>query len=228
MDALMNRYLERVVKFLNTYEDEEAVKTWKEKFGEDVVSVTDIAAECLRVSYFNKKYGQRLSLEKTNVLFLGKALHQLPLLDKRELVLGWNGIVGVIDDYGELEMNGRKYYVLIDKKFGEYNLSRKTKANEHHIRQVLYYSVLLRENGFPVDKIFIMYVNPHERNGMPVFIEVKQPLYEAIKSEMLERRKILVRALRDGVPPPRNIGWMCRYCEWVQECFGDGHGRDNE
>ena len=63
------------------------------------------------------------------------------------------------------------------------------------------------------------YLGPAEVVAYPV--DVSQPI-EEIEREMLERGRKLREALKAGILPPREMGWMCmNYCQYFGFCFSD-------
>jgi len=177
----------------------------KERSG---VYVTDICYDCLRFAYYLNKYGEYKSRKDVITLFIGKAVHTIPVFKVNELRLEWNGIVGRIDDYDP----ERK--ILLEKK-----TCRKIpeKPLEHHVKQVEYYKVLMEENGYKVERCFIAYLDIYN-SKLEVF-EVRSRASEIVKKEMLEKKEKLLRALLLSKPPERKVSWLCDYCPFFNICM---------
>jgi CRISPR/Cas system-associated exonuclease Cas4 (RecB family) len=138
-------------------------------------------------------------------------------LKKHEFEVEWRGIRGHIDEYDD------ELGYLIEKKTVK-ELPRT--PYEAHVKQVLYYMVLLRENGYKVNKAEILYI---ARDGVenfvvdlaPYYVETKGSLseYDKLRLEMLDKAERLKKFLKDKVLPPREIGWFCDYCDYRNYCF---------
>jgi CRISPR/Cas system-associated exonuclease Cas4 (RecB family) len=152
------------------------------------------------------------------ILWNGVIKHEASkLLKMHEFELEWRGIRGQIDEY--------------DDELG-YIIEKKTTKDipktpyEHHVKQVLYYMVLLRENGYKVNKAEILYI---ARDGVesfdidltPYFADTKGGLseYDKLRLEMLDKADKLRKFIKDKVLPPREIGWVCDYCDYRNYCF---------
>ena len=170
-----------------------------------VFYVTEICYDCLRYAYYNITEGRRYGMKDLITTFVGKAVHLIPILEKNELEVSYKCVRGRVDDYE----NG----ILLEKK-----TCRKIpdKPLEHHIRQVEYYKVLLEESGYPVDKIFIAYLDV-ANNKLEVF-EVKPRNTEEIKREIDEKIGELMKAVALGKPPERKFSWLCSYCPFFDKC----------
>jgi len=161
-----------------------------------VIYVTEICYDCLRYAYYSITEGRSYGMRDLITTFIGKAVHQIPILDKNELEVSYKHLKGRVDDYE----NG----ILLE---------------EHHIKQVDYYKVLLEENGYPVDEIFIAYINV-ANSKLEVF-EVRSRSSEVIKKEIDEKTQELMKALALSKPPERKFGWLCNYCPFFERCIRD-------
>lgn len=122
----------------------------------------------------------------------------------------WEGIGGEPDDYGLL--NGK--YAVLEKKTVTYKVNS---PSTHHINQVRYYVVLLRENGYTVDEAYLMYINISAVETYTYLVKIDD--YDSIKSEMLTKKTVLLDYINRGELPPRKPGWNCDYCNFALLCF---------
>ena len=174
-----------------------------------VFYVTEICYDCLRYAYYSVKEGRKYGMKDLITTFIGKAIHLIPILEKNELEVSYKCVRGRVDDYE----NG----ILLEKK-----TVRKIpdKPLEHHVKQVEYYKFLLEHNGFPVNKIFIAYLDV-ANSKLEVF-EVKPRSSEEIKREIDEKIVKLMKAITLGKLPERKFGWLCNYCPFFERCIKDG------
>ena len=173
-----------------------------------VFYVTEICYDCLRYAYYSITEGRSYGMRDLITTFIGKAVHQIQILDKNELEVSYKHLKGRVDDYE----NG----ILLEKKSCRRIPDRPL---EHHIKQVEYYKVLLEESGYPVNKIFIAYINV-ANSKLEVF-EVKSRSSEVIKKEIDEKTQELMKALALSKPPERKFGWLCNYCPFFERCIRD-------
>jgi len=176
------------------------------------ISVTNIIS-CLRRGYYAAIIPEEI-IEMGGKIrtWIGKKIHETPLCPKSEVELSYGGVHGRIDEYDP----GRR--MLIEKKSVR---STPKKPYDHHVKQVQYYRVLLERNNMPVEKAAILYINVADAEAVAYPIDISQPL-EEIEKEMLERGRKLREALKAGVLPPREMGWMCmNYCIYFGFCFSD-------
>lgn len=173
------------------------------------IHVSDLVYDCLRRSYLRKMIPLP-TMDYRSILrvWIGRQIHLFPFLEKHELSLEWNGIVGRVDDYED--------GFLVDKKTTR---SIPSRVRSHHKLQLDYYRVLASENGYPVVLAAVLYINV----GSDVEIDVKVVKFkrsvEVTKNEMLEKKKRFQVSLDSGELPPRRIGWICKYCDWCNLCF---------
>jgi CRISPR/Cas system-associated exonuclease Cas4 (RecB family) len=181
---------------------------------EKEIHVTDITSDCLREVVLSKVIFKLPRLSKLLYFWWGVMVHQNSFFGgEKEFTLEWRGINARIDEYDK----GKGY--LLEKKTIE-KLPRE--AYEHHIRQVLYYYVILVENGYEVNKAEIVYF---ARDGCESFeldlkpYKTNEKYYNDLKLEMLNKRDILLKHLQDRTLPDRVFGWWCDYCSYKEECF---------
>jgi len=173
------------------------------------IHVSDLIYSCLRRAYYYNLYGTPLRIDPTLTLIQGIKLHEIPMSDFHEVELSWEGIVGTIDEI----VDG----IIVDKKY----VSRIPKSPyEHHATQVNYYRVLAVENGIEVKGLVVLYIDVGSGDVRPYQVNMWE--YETTKWEMLKKRDILRMAYETGIPPPRKVGWLCRYCDFCGRCFVEG------
>lgn len=175
------------------------------------IHVTSLVHDCLRRSYYQQKFGSFFSLKTMITFWIGKQLHRTKILNKNEFKLEWEGVVGSIDDFED--------GVLIEKK-----TCTTTYRNplDHHKRQVEYYSVLLRKNGFKFKEGRLIYINLVDKEVVEFPVSVRG--LSTIADEMLEKKKVLEGALKSKKPPARSMSWLCNYCSFANICFGVDRG----
>ena len=174
------------------------------------IEVTEITSECLRRSYYNRKFGQVYESDSALRMFIGKAFHEVPIYGQHELKLEWEGITGVIDEYDP------QTGVLLEKKTTRGGLPKQ--PHSHHVRQVEAYAVLLTKNGYPFTDAYIVYFDVGEGSLRVFPVEFTRPI-DLIALELEERKRVYEKALREETPPPREPGWICDYCPWVRQCY---------
>jgi len=204
-----------------------------EDFGAELhVSVNDIANTCLRQSFYRRLHPE---LEKRNRCDikrhgLGKLYHGVNVLSRvSELRLTWRRIVGVIDEYGAVYVpeEDRVYYVLLEKKFGNYPPD-KSEPNIEHVRQVLYYYALMRLYGYRIDRLVILYDNPSRYDYEPKVFLVRPEPVKRLLEEMEIRADIIISALEGKTYlPDKEENWRCEKCAYRELCRrglrGDGY-----
>lgn len=174
------------------------------------IHVSSLSYDCLRKAYYLQVFNNGFNDMKTLMTFwIGNQIHKSPILKEHEVALDYQGIIGSADEYED--------GVLIEKK--TCRQIPKT-AYGHHKKQAEYYKFLLEKSGKPVKEIYILYidVNNSDFKVFSVF-----PRCEAsIETELMNKKKILEKALAEGKPPERNFGWLCKYCNFNSICFKRG------
>ena len=174
------------------------------------IHVSNLVYDCIRRGYYEVLYGESFNTLDTLITFwLGHAVHKMPILKYHELGMDWEGIHGTCDEYED--------GVLLDKKSTTSDRIP-TEANDHHIKQVEYYKVMLEAKGMPVTEAHILYIQlpkPHHIR------DIKVPLRQSenIRKELLQKKKVLQIALEKKIPPPRVPGWICSYCNFASICW---------
>ena len=174
------------------------------------IHVSNLVYDCMRRAYYEMTFGASFNSLDTLVTFwLGHAVHSMPILKHHELPLEWNGIHGTCDEYED--------GVLLDKK-STTSERIPNEANDHHVRQVEYYKVMLEAMGMPVTEAHILYIQlpkPHSIRD----IKVQLRSSDMVAKEMLQKKKLLQSSLEKNIPPPRVQGWLCNYCSFASVCW---------
>ena len=173
------------------------------------VSVTALVYDCMRRGYYQKTEPETMSVDGALRVGTGKKLHEIPFnADKsgHEILLKWEGITGIVDEYHD--------GVIVDKK-----TTRDIPKNPYgnHIKQIEYYKVLLEENGHPVVGGAVLYEDVDHAQIRAFSVKLRGS--KEIKGEMLAKRDILAPALKNRALPPRSVSWLCKYCNFSKKCF---------
>jgi len=166
---------------------------------------------CLRKAYFDLTEEVPISLEKLWIFSRGHAIH----------------------DYVQKDLPNEDVELFLEKEFGTFNVigfadavhdgtlyelkttaSIPDKPKEAHIMQSQsYYSLLSPEKQKEIKDIIIIYFSLHK---------IKH--FEIPKRNMLSyleaRGTILAEALKHGIPPNKEVSWLCDYCEYKEFCDG--------
>jgi len=143
-------------------------------------------------------------------VWIGKKLHETSIYPKSEIELSYRGIHGRVDEYDPSSKR------IIDKK-----TTRKIprEPHDHHVKQLLFYKVLMEHNGYPVEKATVLYIDVNSTDVAAYPVELSNFDMKAVEEEMLEKAEKLKRALRSGILPPRKMSWLCGYCVYFSWCF---------
>jgi CRISPR/Cas system-associated exonuclease Cas4 (RecB family) len=195
---------ERITSAIVGYLEEHPIK-----LGMDKVQVTEIASECLRRSYYMRVIGQMYDSDSALRMFVGKAFHAVPILPEHEVIVEWNNIVGMIDEY-DAQMG-----ILLEKKTHRGAVS---KPYPYHVRQVEYYVTIMERVGKQVLFPYLAYFDV-TTGAVSVFKVELTRATDLVAIEMQDRAKTLLEALQKKTPPPREVGWMCSYCPYLRNCY---------
>lgn len=174
---------------------------------EGEIHVSSICYPCIRKSYYSLKHGQDFFNMKTLLTFwIGRQLHETPILSENEIPLNFHGIIGSADEYESGLLLEKKTCTQIPR----YPLS-------HHIRQAEYYSVMLKHQNKPVKKACILYIDIANKELKAFRIKMRDE--DRVEKEMLKKKQLLEQSLESNNPPPRSIGWLCSWCNFSSLCF---------
>lgn len=170
------------------------------------VHVSSLCYVCMRQSFYSMKHGSFFNLKTLLTFWIGRKLHETPILSENEISLNWHGIIGACDDYEDGLLVEKKTCTQIPR----YPMS-------HHVRQAEYYSVMLKHHNKPVKKACIIYIDIANKE-LKVYKAKLRP-DDIIEKEMLHKKQLLDKAVESGKPPERKIGWQCQFCVWASLCF---------
>jgi CRISPR/Cas system-associated exonuclease Cas4 (RecB family) len=187
----------------------EAMKRDSKDNDDEEIHVSSLCYDCMRKVYYQMTRKEQYFDLKTMITFwMGRAIHNTPILKESEIPLKWKGIVGTCDEYED--------GVLLEKKTCT---KIPMNPNQHHVKQTEYYAFMLNESKRPVTQAFVAYIDLANREIQP--FEVRLRDMEDIKVEMLRKKEQIEFAMRNKVLPERSIGWLCSYCNFSQLCFGN-------
>ncbi|MHC1635537.1 MAG: PD-(D/E)XK nuclease family protein [Candidatus Methanospirareceae archaeon] len=193
------------------------------------IHVIDIASDCFRKVYFEKKMTLLEDIPSVLMLWEGVALHENSrLLSNHEMQIEYKGVKGKIDEYDE------ERGIIIDKKFVTFIPSSQrdlVKYYQHYVRQLAYYAVMLVGNGYPFERAFLLFVKRgykkgEEKSEVPLrcFDVTEFINLEEAKREFEERLEELKEILSKDVPPQipedfRIFQYPCSYCKYQTICW---------
>lgn len=184
------------------------------------IHISDLVYPCPRSVVLSKHYGVE-SYEDIDKDFLkktwaGKKLHETGFGDITEYGFKYK----FCDDdetwcyiYGSADEVFVKDGIVLDKKF--YAFTPK-KPYEHHLYQVGFYIVILRELGLDVSKGAVMYINRYDLYVKVYLFEIED--IGELKKLMLERANVIKESMVNGKIPDGVVSWACRYCKFKYEC----------
>ena len=175
------------------------------------ISVTALVYDCLRRAYYNAVVPEEIIDPAGKIrVWVGKKLHETPIFPVHELELEWHGIHGRIDEYDP------ERRLLMDKKTTRHIPKE---PYEHHVKQLLFYKVLMEHSGYPVEKAVVLYIDVNSTDVAAYPVDLQNYDMKAVEEEMLEKAEKLRRALKSGILPPRKMSWLCGYCVYFGWCF---------
>jgi len=169
--------------------------------------VSDLSRDCLRASWYRLRLGDFQTPHTIMNFWRGRKLHETRILQHHELEvtckLQNKEVHATIDEYE----NG----LLLDKKTCT---ETPKEVPPETVRQLEYYTFVLRWNNFEVNQIQVLYLDILKNRTQLFTITPRDT--EQIESEMLTRKQML-----DGTePPPRNMhDPYCPYCPYGVQCF---------
>lgn len=190
------------------------VNALEDEYFKTGIHITDITRDCLRPAYYRTIYGgiQFYGLWTTYLLWKGKMLHLTNVLPQGEIKVEWSGVKGRIDDYDP------KTGVIVEKKI----IGRiPTEPLPHHIKQIQFQAVLMRENGNEVNRGFILYISPDNKKAAVFEVPVTVADLVDAKAEISEKAEVLKKAFADSTIPPRKTTWECAYCPYFTPCLAE-------
>jgi len=189
----------------------EAMRKDSKDNNDEKIHVSSLCYDCMRKVYYQMTRKEQYFDLKTMITFwMGRSIHNMPILKESEIPLSWKGIVGTADEYDPEEG------ILLEKKTCT---KIPLNPNQHHVKQTEYYAFMLNESKKPVKQAFVVYIDLANREIQP--FEVKLRHMEDIRVEMLSKKEQIEFAMRNSVPPERSIGWLCNYCVFANICFAN-------
>jgi len=185
-----------------------------EKRERSEIHVSDLLFDCLRSCYYyktdNNPYLPGVTMDSIIRMVIGKKVHEIPIPGSvAEKKVEWNGIVGHIDN---LFLNEG---ILMDKK-----TTRKIPnyPYDHHIKQLEYYMLLAKKNGYSVNFLVMLYIDVDSADVRAFIVNPRRE--EEIEKEMRRKADVLKKALSEKKIPDRMVSWKCtRYCGYCVRCF---------
>src|SRR3989344_5429082 len=184
------------------------VRTPKAKPAYGVGGLVD---ECLRKVYYRLTEEEILDLDKLWTFSRGHAIHEFitrTLEDKKEKEIFVKkefpsfDVIGFIDAMYEDTLYEFKTTTSIP-----------TEPQSHHVLQAQgYFSMISPEQQAKINKIKVIYLSLQKIKVFDVPKRDIMPLLEG-------KAAILTNALAKKVPPKREVGWICKYCEAYDFCF---------
>ena len=178
----------------------------------DYIHVTHLVYDCLRRAWFSHYYGSEPYEYNTLVrMWIGRAIHKIPILKLHEFKVKWDEykIIGFIDEYDpDLEL-------LIEKKTVR-QVPKQPYSN--HVKQVLYYCVLLKKNNYNVKHAYIVYIDVINFKIKPFRVQVSN--LDDVESEMIRKVTTLRNFIEKfKIPPPPSPSSSCTKCPFINLCF---------
>ena len=184
------------------------------------ISVSSLIYPCLRKAYYTKTIGSFFDKNTAITFWVGKQIHNSRLLSDNELEVEHEGILGIVDDYD------KKTGILIDKKTCDM-FPGKYGVNDHYKKQLEYYYWLLTQNKYPVKQLYLLFIKVSKPKGIKA-VEILPRTLHTINKEILEKKEVLEKALKEKIPPPRKPSWLCGYCGFANICYKKEYNSDIE
>lgn len=182
------------------------------------ISTTGII-QCLRKTYLQMKEDYYVAPSDLYPAFRGQMIHSImdrvPIAEEQDLIKERNYQVDIdgVTFSGRVDVFSPRLKLLIDYKT-TVNFPKYGKAYKSHSLQVNIYRWLLEKNGFPIDRIEIVYMNMRDILRIPVKLMDIDTLTDYIYS----RVSLLNFALQSNTPPPAEISNLCSYCHVKEFC----------
>jgi len=185
--------------------DREHTKREKPAYG-----IGSLVGECLRQSYYKITEEQIFELEKLWTFSRGTAMHNFvtQTLTKPEKE------IFVKKEFASFDVIG-----FVDAIHDNVIYEFKTTTNipdepqTHHVLQAQgYYSMLSPELQKQITKIVVVYLSMQKIKHFEV---PKRDITTFLESRAAQ----LTHSLKAKIPPQREIGWLCKYCEFENVCY---------
>ena len=179
--------------------------------------VGTLVSECLRQSYYKLTEEQVMELDKLWTFSRGTAMHNFitQTLDNKEKEIFVRKEFAKFDVIGFID-------AMHDKVIYEFKTTTNIpeEPQTHHVLQAQgYFSMLTEEQQKELAKIVIVYLSMQKIKHFEV---PKRDITTFLESRAAQ----LTLALRNKIPPAREIGWLCKYCEFEKFCYTRDKGID--
>ena len=115
------------------------------------IHVSHLTQDCVRKSFYDIKFPPSIDRSLLIKFWWGKMAHIQPILKHHELTVKWNDIEGTVDEYEDGLLVDKKTIVNLD--------NTRYLPQSQYVKQIEYYAVMLRENGYPVNAAKIFYIS---------------------------------------------------------------------
>lgn len=185
------------------------------------IHISNLVYDCLRRGYYGLTKERRYDMDGLLRMAYGTLIHEFRLASGSEHEQSfddWNGIIGTPDEVWQ--------GLVIDKKTTA-NPPRNNKPRAHHRKQVQMYGAILDDRGYDIIGGSIIYIVLGKEPDIKVTsFSLNAGKFEQVREEMLQKKSELEMALEVGEPPERDISWLCKYCDFVKQCFWDDSDED--
>jgi len=206
--------------------------------------VTDLV-HCLRRSWYEVLEPRPEHVSEVLYRVLGTAMHSIVegMEDEHmiaEMPLEYHGIVGTVDAYYPEKKR------LVDHKTSRWIKKANLPYGEHEM-QVNIYRWMLEGNGYPVDRMYVHYIDMSgptkcrkcklpmiEDNGViacpvcgttyadahhgAIMYPISVMDMDEIEKFVLDRKEKLEKAIETKEPPESDAGFLCNYCQFRDVC----------
>ena len=185
--------------------DRERSKKEKPAYG-----IGTLVSECLRQSYYKLTEEQVMELDKLWTFSRGTAMHNFvtQTLDEKEKEIFVKREFPAFDVIGFVD-------AMHDKTIYEFKttVNIPEEPQTHHVLQAQgYFSMLSEEKQKEIAKIIVVYLSMQKIKPFEI---PKRNIIAYLESRAAQ----LTSALNKKIPPPKEVGWLCRYCEFEDICF---------
>jgi len=182
--------------------------------------ISQLTGDCLRRMYYDNKIGgNNMDLGGFLKTTYGMMVHEMVELgDEKEFKVSMEvsglTITGSIDDIIRSEAG----IIIVDKKTSRADVRS---AYLNHWKQLEFYAAVLRETtDEEADYMAVQYINLGEV-GLPNTFVKQVPNLDAVKIELENIVCMLDEFIGLDTLPPKKMYWMCRFCNYVEQCSGD-------
>jgi len=217
-DEIKNMVLDMFHKAVKQFIDEHNAERDNKAF-----HVSMMSYDCPRLLYYAYN-DDNLQLPDWDAyhynIWIGTKLHETPITPNHEIhfeyIYRGYKVSGTFDE--AIDTPDGRY--IIDKKFVAFVPQKQ--MQEHHRRQVQYYSILHELLGIGAIKgVILVYFDRTYKNGVePITIYVENfENKEDAKKHMFELLDKAIDGIESNTPPERKMGWYCNYCKYADVCL---------